>query len=587
MSDIMKAIPFKELLNQVLTEYEKKQTIFSVKNIYNCENSCSKLEIFNNQLELPLGVAAGPHTQLAQNLAACYAAGARFLELKTIQKLYGEDLCIPRPCIRADDEAYNVEWSSEFSPDEAAREYIKGYFLCKVIAKEFSLGDPEAFIFNMSCGYDYAGLNDPTVDKYIETLKNASENEEFLECKEILKETLKAGRFKLIDEDFIENISPQICSSLTLSTMHGCPPAEIEKMAMHILEEKRVNLYVKCNPTLLGYDYVRNILDEMGFDYVQFGKEQFDKDLGQDQAFPMFRRLIDRAKELNLTFGVKLTNTFQTEIHNQELPGEAMYMSGKALYPLSLSVANLLAQEFDGKLPMSFSGGADQNNLADLMEANICPITICTVLLRPRGMNNLKKLAELAASSKLPVAERAFADYGNEKFDEYLSVNKEKIKQLYDEIRNNIKYRKSTAMRKKYDQHKSYVGVRSDDYHCRVLCQNCIDVCPNRANDLIDIAGDSKVILHIDRNCNECGNCQFHCVEPCLPYRDRLTLFSDIELFENSENQGICFLENGNYAFRIKEDNETTVEAEVGYEDLPELMKGMVDAIKGDREYLL
>ena len=33
--------------------------------------------------------AAGPHTQLAQNLVAAYYAGARFFELKTVQKMDG------------------------------------------------------------------------------------------------------------------------------------------------------------------------------------------------------------------------------------------------------------------------------------------------------------------------------------------------------------------------------------------------------------------------------------------------------------------------------------------------------------------
>ncbi len=587
MSDIMQAIPFKTLLTQVLEEYRQKKTVFSVKNIYENSESKSAFDIFSRHLELPLGVAAGPHTQLAQNLAACYAAGARFLELKTIQKLYGEDLAIPRPCIRADDEAYNVEWSSEFCPDDAATEYIKGYFLCKVLAKEFSFGDPDGFIFNMSCGYDYEGLKDPSVDKYIETLKNASSHPTYLECLEVLKLAFEENKFEKIDLDFIENISPEICSSLTLSTMHGCPPDEIEKMAMHILEEKRVNLYVKCNPTLLGYEYVRNILDDMGYDYIKFGREQFEKDLAQEQAFPMFRRLMARAKEIGLIFGVKLTNTFQTEIHNQELPGSAMYMSGKALYPLSLSVANLLANEFDGKLPMSFSGGADQNNLADLLSANICPVTVCTILLKPRGMNNLKKLAEITASAGLPSASRKQNDYGTDRYEEYLAVDKEKIAAMTAVVKENVKYCKSAAMRKKYDLHKPYVGVRSDDYHCRVLCQSCVDVCPNRANDIIDIAGDSKVILHIDRNCNECGNCQFHCVEPCLPYRDRLTLFHSLELFRDSENQGVCFLGDDKYAFRVNEGNETTIEAECEYEALPEVIRGLVDAVKSEREYLL
>ncbi|MDO5732718.1 MAG: selenate reductase [Eubacteriales bacterium] len=579
MSDIMRAIPFEELMNQLLEEYRAHGTVFAVKTIFKTPETHPSLDIYGGHLEYPLGVAAGPHTQLAQNLAAIYAAGGRFLELKTIQILYGEDLGIPRPCIRADDEAYNVEWSSEYHPDDAAKEYIKGYFLCKILAKEFGLGDPDGFMFNMSCGYNYEGLISPSVDKHISDMSDASNHPMFHECMQLMREAVAAGRFENIDLDFVDSISPHICKSLNLSTMHGCPPDEIEKMARHLIEVKKVNLNIKCNPTLLGYDYVRELLDAMGFDYVKFLHESFDHDLQQAQAFPMLHRLIELAEQNGVCFGVKLTNTFQTEIKNQELPGQAMYMSGKALYPLSLSVAALLAREFGGKLPMTFSGGADLNNIADLQAANITPITVCTILLRPRGLNVLAKLADKVCASPLPASEMQTA---GESGIETLYTNPDKLEEMRDGLRTNKKYIKTTGARKKYDLHKSYEGDRVSDYHCRVLCQNCIDVCPNRANDLLDIAGDAKVIVHIDRNCNECGNCQFHCVEPCLPYRDRLTLFHSLEDFRNSENKGLLFIDDQRFAYRFEEQNE-----ECAYESLPDVMKGMVDAIRADRAYLV
>ena len=66
-------------------------------------------------IETPFGPAAGPNTQLAQNIVAAYVAGARFFELKTVQKMDGAELaaCINRPCILAEDECYNCEWSTE------------------------------------------------------------------------------------------------------------------------------------------------------------------------------------------------------------------------------------------------------------------------------------------------------------------------------------------------------------------------------------------------------------------------------------------------------------------------------------------
>ena len=39
---------------------------------------------FDERIETPFGPAAGPNTQLAQNIVASYVAGSRFFELKTV-----------------------------------------------------------------------------------------------------------------------------------------------------------------------------------------------------------------------------------------------------------------------------------------------------------------------------------------------------------------------------------------------------------------------------------------------------------------------------------------------------------------------
>lgn len=189
MSDVMSPIPFAELLHHMLEEYRLHGTVFGVEKLYR-EDGELPLELFGRPLALPFGCAAGPHTQLAQNLAAIYAGGARFLELKTVQTLYGEDLNIPRPCIRAEDEGYNVEWSSEFSPQDALNEYVKGWFLCKVLATELELGDPDGFQFPMSCGYNLEGLKEASVDQFIEGLKDASDQPVYQACVKVLEQAI-------------------------------------------------------------------------------------------------------------------------------------------------------------------------------------------------------------------------------------------------------------------------------------------------------------------------------------------------------------------------------------------------------------
>ena len=138
MSDIMTPIPFGKLMNWILEEH-KKGSIFGIKKPFAADPK-KMSTIFGRGLETPFGPAAGPHTQLTQNIVASYVAGSRFFELKTVQKLDGEDLPVSKPCIKADDECYNCEWSTELYVPQAYDEYIKAWFACKVLAREYGLG---------------------------------------------------------------------------------------------------------------------------------------------------------------------------------------------------------------------------------------------------------------------------------------------------------------------------------------------------------------------------------------------------------------------------------------------------------------
>ena len=390
----MTPIPFPKLMEWILIE---KEHVFGIKQIFKT-TSHKYLNLFNEKLEIPCGPAAGPHTQLAQNIIAAYLAGARFFELKTVQTLDGEDLPVDKPCIRAEDECYNVEWSTELTVPEALEEYIKAWFALKLMSKEFHLGDPNGFIFNMSVGYDLEGIRSTKINAFIEGLKDASSTPIWHACIEWAKSHLQA--FQCIDETYLLGISSHISSSVTLSTLHGCPPDEIERIATYLLKEKGLHTYIKCNPTLLGYDFTRTILNQMGYDYLVFDTHHFEHDLQFDQAVPMLERLIALSNKLSLTFGVKLTNTFPVQITRSELPGKEMYMSGRALFPLTLSLAYKLAHTFKGNLNISFSGGVDAYNIKELFELGIYPITFATTLLKPGGYNRFYQIASLLNTSK-------------------------------------------------------------------------------------------------------------------------------------------------------------------------------------------
>ena len=149
MSEKMVPLSIRELLGRMKTEYDRTKNAFSVREAFvigrynewmkkysdslgaeakaNLDTEDKYLTLFGEELEVPLGPAAGPHTQMAQNIISAYIGGARFFELKTVQALDGEDLakCIARPCINAEDEGYNCEWSTELTVEQAYEEYVK------------------------------------------------------------------------------------------------------------------------------------------------------------------------------------------------------------------------------------------------------------------------------------------------------------------------------------------------------------------------------------------------------------------------------------------------------------------------------
>ena len=393
MSDIMRPMPFGSLMTWALEEYRKSGSLFGVADPVK-NTAGGALPIFDEKIEAPFGPAAGPNTQLAQNIVAAYAAGARFFELKTVQTLDGPELakCISKPCITAGDECYNCEWSTELYVPEAFAEYVKAWVACKLLAKEFGLGDPDAFVFNMSVGYDLAGIQSPKINAFIDGLIEAKDTDAFRDCIEWTRNHL--DRFQKVDEAYVSGISSRISRSITESTLHGCPPDEIERIASYLIREKHLNTYIKLNPTLLGYDFARRRLDSLGFDYVSFDDRHFREDLQWEDAVPMLQRLTALAGEKGLEFGVKLTNTFPVDVKAGELPSEEMYMAGRALFPLTIHLAARISETFSGKMRISYSGGTDIHNAEALFKAGVWPITMATTILKPGGYMRMKQIAE-------------------------------------------------------------------------------------------------------------------------------------------------------------------------------------------------
>ena len=72
---------------------------------------------------------------------------------------------------------------------------------------------------------------------------------------------------------------------------------------------------------------------------------------------------------------------------------------------------------------------------------------------------------------------------------------------------------------------------------CNKVCENCVDVCPNRANISIKVPGMAmNQVIHVDYMCNECGNCKSFCPYASAPYKDKFTLFANEKDMADSKN---------------------------------------------------
>lgn len=430
MGEIMHPIPFGNLINWAQKELKERGSIFGVSSdkFYKAN---TQISWFGENLGTVIGPAAGPHSQLSQNIVAAYLTGSRFIELKTVQQMDGEALraCISRPCINAQDEGYNCEWSTELTVEEAFDEYVKAFIMLQVLQLEQGFSHKRDFIFNMSVGYDLEGIKSPKIDGFIEGLKDASNTDIWKNSIGWLHENIET--FTHLKKADIDALSPNVCSSITLSTLHGCPPQEIENIALYLMEEKGLTTFVKCNPTLLGYETARELLDSMGYAYLDFDDHHFKADLQFADAVPMLQRLQAKAKEMGLGFGVKITNTFPVKQNRGELPAEEMYMSGRALLPLSLKVAEKISDAFGGTLPISYSGGADAENIERLFATGIYPITLATTILKPGGYERFSQMAKLLEGEMAAVKE---------------NIDTKKVSVLLDEIGKAPNYQKSARV---------------------------------------------------------------------------------------------------------------------------------------------
>jgi putative selenate reductase len=389
MSALFQPIAADQLFAWVFREFETHDSVFGIPRRHFFpprEDKRFATTAFGQRIGTPFGPAAGPHTQMAQNIVAAWLCGARYIELKTVQTL--DELDVPKPCIDMEDEGYNVEWSQELRVHESLEEYVRAWVLIHALHRKLGFpGESPDVVFNLSVGYNLEGIRQPNMQWFLDEAQNVGPHvDRLLEC---------------LDRHYVDarrlDVPRRLSNNVTLSTMHGCPPEEIESISTYLMEERGLHTLVKLNPTLLGDDRVRSILhDDLGYMDVVVPDEAFGHDLKYEDAVPMLTNLRYVANACGLEFGVKLSNTLEVENRRSVFdPAEkTMYLSGRPLHAITVNLASTLNDELDGDLLMSFSAGANCFNTPDLLSGGMQTVTSCSDLLKTGGYLRMLQYVE-------------------------------------------------------------------------------------------------------------------------------------------------------------------------------------------------
>ncbi|HTS27580.1 MAG TPA: 4Fe-4S dicluster domain-containing protein [Bryobacteraceae bacterium] len=548
------------LLRRAFLEYRREGKIFDLpqtrffRGLPGLDLSVS---FHGHRAATPLGPAAGPHGQLAQNIALSWLGGARIIELKTIQIL--DRLRIPRPCIDAANVGYNVEWSQELTLEQSLREYVGASMFLEILKASKLIGDdiPGDTVFDMSAGYNLEGIGSPRVRAWITSMKNAAP------VIDELRPELTGEFARYRDLPFPTCVS----DTLSLSTFHGCPAGGIEDIADFLLSELDCHVCIKLNPTLLGQAETAHLLhDVLGYREIQLHPPAFANDLQWDEATDLIPRLWRRAERLGKSLSVKFSNTLVVRNHKGVFRDELMYMSGPPLHVLAMRLVKKFRESVPAPISISFSGGLDAHNVANTVAMNLVPVTTCTDLLRPGGyarlvryLENLgQRMREVGAGNicELVLRYRGQAETAG---GDVTLAGRLNTPILATEAEADPRYRweRNHGVPRKIGSHLWF-------YDC-ISCDKCVPVCPNDANfvyeapaavieydnfellpegirrlpgGVLRVVKQHQLANYADA-CNECGNCDVFCPEDGGPQHAKPRFFSSLETYrKHAEGNG-------------------------------------------------
>ncbi|MGZ6367237.1 MAG: glutamate synthase [Ktedonobacteraceae bacterium] len=516
----------------------------------------------------PLGPAAGPQDQLAQNIVLAWLGGSRIIELKTVQIL--DELVINRPCIDATNIGFNIEWSQELKLHESLQEYVKASMIIDILREENAVGVPDvaslphdfyATIFDLSVGYDLKGIESESVTGFIQQIKHADH----------LVDQLRSQ----IPDEYVQYrdypFRTDIVKTATLSTFHGCPKDEIERICRYLLAEMGLHTIIKLNPVQLGKEKLEHILfDQLGYTHLTVNQKAYDTGLSLQEALGLVERLEPLAKKRNLNIGVKFSNTL--EVHNSlgRLPDEVMYLSGQPLHVIAVALLAEWRKAAGTRYPVSFAAGIDRRNVANAVAMGLTPITVCTDLLRPKGYGRQEGYFKDLETAMRKVGAGTIKQYIHNARGQN-GLKDDDLEQVI--LDNTAIIAEETVHDPRYSWTQNSKEPRKINSHLFVFdclsCDKCVPVCPNDANFIFEVEParfeyrdyrlsrgvllpDEVHWFYIEQPhqlanfadfCNECGNCDTFCPEYGGPFIEKPGFFGSQISYEGRPTHDGFFIE--------------------------------------------
>jgi len=397
------------LLGIVLSDLKEKGEIFDIpeKLFYKHWHYYSLYtEKYGQRIHNPIGLSAGSHTQLAQNIITGWLCGARFIDLKTVQPNAVNERA--KPSIDIFNGAFNSELSQELSIENAFDQYLNAWIIIHIIDHELFNKTNKykdiGTVFNMGLAYTLADIRHEKMQWFIDKMINCSE-----------EKNEKINRIKKIYPGINNiNIPDQISQSFTITTCKGCSARELEYICKLLVIDKKLHPNVKLSPSLLGYKSVQAILNNENTHDVQVAEDDFEDTIQYGEAITLIENLLGIAGEMKKQLTVKISNSLTCKNTSSQIPGAdtRVYLSGKALHPIAVNLAAKIQTKFEGQLDLAFAGGANCFNISNLLQSGFSSIGVTTDLLKPGGYGRLNQyFTELS---------RIFANYQAKNIREFI-----------------------------------------------------------------------------------------------------------------------------------------------------------------------